>query len=418
MKAGLCAALLAAGLLISPAAALAQDDAEALRLADQARSGAEAASPWRSFAEAALRETRLRNGLLVRGGRVSIDTRYEKAFAPEWRAAFADRLDATWSDGPERGDHVNTLKEAYVTWQPRADRIADAGRINARYGVAIGYNPTDYFKAGAVRSIVSIDPASLRENRMGTFMARAQELWDKGSLTALYSPKLVSQPSASAFSPDLGATNASNRWLLAASQALGGAHPQWLLSGEEGASPQLGLNATSLLGEASVTYLEWSGGRRPSLRSRALGLAEDSVFRNRTAAGFTYTTAFKLSLTAEYHYNGTGFDRPGWDDFARGSPAAYSRYRAFASTVQEPPTRANLFFYATWQDALLIHLDLSALQRRDLVDNSRLSWLEARYRWPHTDLALQWQVNSGSPLSDFGALQERRIVQVLLRVYF
>lgn len=414
MKAWLCAGLLA----LVPVAAIAQAEAEALKLADQAEIGAQAASPWRSFVEAALREARLRDGTLARGGRLSLEFRYEKAFASGWRAAVANRLDATWLDDPARGDHVNTLKEAYVTWQAQSEHIADAGRINARYGVAIGYNPTDYFKVGALRSIVSIDPASLRENRMGTVMLRGQALWDQGSLTAIYSPKLAAQPSSSAFSLDLGATNGSKRWLIAASHTLLAASPQWLLSGEDGSSPRLGLNASSLLGQATVAYVEWSGARAPSLRSRALGLAEDSAFRNRVAAGFTYTTAFKLSFTAEYDYNGAGLDRSGWEALARGPPGAYARYRSQTAAAQEPPTRENLFFYATWQDALVIHLDLSAMQRRDALDNSRLSWLEARYRWPRADLALQWQLNSGSPFSNFGALQEKRIVQVLVRYYF
>jgi hypothetical protein len=417
VNAPLCAGL-AAGLMIAFGAALAQDDAEALRLADQAAIDATPASPWRSFIEPALRESRLRDGSLVRGGRLSLDTRYENTFAPGWRAALADRLDATWTDDSSRGGHVNTLKEAYVTWLARPDRIADAGRINARYGVALGYNPTDYFKSGAVRSIVSVDPASLRENRMGTVMARAQAVWEEGSLTGVYAPKLVSQPSSSALSPDLGATNGSSRWLVAGSRAIGGARPQWLLFGEQGASPQLGVNATALLGEATVAYIEWSRGRSPTLRSRALGLPDDSAFHQRSAAGLTYTTAFKLSMTAEYHYNGTGLDRSQWNALASASPGNYVRYRNFAAAVQEPPTRDNLFFYASWQDAVLIHLDFSAFQRRDMEDYSRLTWIEARYRLPRADLALQWQRNDGSAFSNFGAAAEQRAVQVLARVYF
>ena len=40
-----------------------------------------------------------------------------------------------------------------------------------------------------------------------------------------------------------------------------------------------------------------SGGRSPSLLTQALGTPDDSAFRNRTALGFTYTTADNLSLT-------------------------------------------------------------------------------------------------------------------------
>ena len=52
------------------------------------------------------------------------------------------------------------------------------------------------------------------------------------------------------------------------------------------------------------------------------------------------------------------------------------------------------------------------------VDSSRLQWLEARYHWTKVDLALQAQMNLGKPGSDFGALTERRITQVVLRYFF
>jgi len=409
----ICALVLALAPLVTMA-----DDEEALSLADQATSAPDLGSAWRIFTEGALRESRQRGGSEVRGARLSLDVRYEKGFAPGWRAAFSDRLDATQLDDPSGGDNVNTLKEAYVSWQPRADRLVDAGRINARYGVATGYNPTDYFKAGSVRSIVSIEPASLRENRLGTAMARVQALWDEGSIAALYSPKLVAQPTSSAFSPDFGATNANNRWLVAGSRRFGEFNPQWLVFGGEGMPLQFGVNATALAGEATVAYVEWSGGRSRSLLSQALGLDGDSAFRSRTAAGLTYTAAFKLTMTAEYEYNGAGLDRAGWNALSRGSPLDYARYRNYASTAQDLPTQENLFLYAIWQDALITHLDLSAMQRRDPLDGSRLSWVEVRFRLPRADVALQWQRASGSALSDFGAAQDARLVQAVVRYYF
>lgn len=407
----LCAAL--AGL--APFAACAADEEGALKLADQTAAAPEAGSPWRVFAEGALREARERDGSELRDRRLSVDLRYEGALAPGWRAAFADRLDATGQDAAF-ADTVNTLKEAYATWQPRPDRIADAGRINARYGVALGYNPTDYFKAGAVRSVVSIDPASLRENRLGTVMARAQALWSEGSITGIYAPKLASEPSSAPFSADLGATNSRNRWLVSGSRAIGAFNPQWLVFAGEGA-PQFGLNATALLGRATVVYAEWSGGRAESLKARSLALPGDAAFRSRLASGFTYTAPFRLSLTAEYDYNGAGLDRSGWAALAR-SPADYARYRTYAANVQEPATRENFFFYATWQDALFTHLDINAFQRRDRLDRSRLSWIEARYHWPRADAALQWQAASGTAQSDFGAAPDARALQLLLRYYF
>jgi len=56
--------------------------------------------------------------------------------------------------------------------------------------------------------------------------------------------------------------------------------------------------------------------------------------------------------------------------------------------------------------------------RVNLADQSRLSWLEARYHFQRADLALQWQVNSGKPGSEYGADPQQRAWQVVWRGYF
>jgi len=413
--------------------ALASDEA-ALSIADQATMTTEEPRDWRVFVEGALRETSRRaTGAVSHGARLSIDLRYDKVVTPGLRAVFADRLDLNRYYGAPGDGNINTLKEAYLSWQPQPDRIADFGRINVRSGSAVGYNPTDYFKVGALRSVSSVDPASLRENRQGSAMLRGQALWDGGSVSALYSPKLADRPNSGAYNLDLGSTNQRDRWLVTASHKFGQFNPQLLLTGGEGQSAQVGLNLSGLLNDSTVAFVEWSGGRSRSLLSQALlsqallsqvllsqalGTADDARLRNRVAAGVTHTTASNISLTAEYDYNGAGLDKAEWDALRRGSLAAYGRYRTFASIAQDPATRHNLFFYATWTDALIKHFDLTAMLRYDAVDSSRLQWLEARYHWTKVDLALQAQVNSGKATSNFGALRDRRITQVLLRYFF
>jgi len=407
-------------LLLAAAPALADDDAAALSLADQTAAPVEPSRDWRMYIETATREARPRGaGLALHGSRLSLDARLDTRLAPGWRAVFADRLDLNRTDGASGKRDINTLKEAYLSWQAQPERIVDLGRINARSGVALGYNPTDYFRAGALRSVVSLDPASLRENRLGSAMLRGQTLWNGGSLTALYSPKLADQPSSAVFSPDLGATNQRARWQFALGQKLSETFsPQWLLSGGAGQSPQLGLNLTALVNDATVAYLEWSGGRAPSLAAQVLANRDDAAFRSQLATGLTYTTPGNVSLSAEYQRNGAGLDAAGWNALRRGSPAAYGQYRSLVTTLQEPPTRDQLFLYAVWQDALLQHLDLTAMLRHDLVDHSRLQWLEARYHWRRTDLALQTQLSTGQPGSNYGVLTERRVWQALLRYFF
>ncbi len=406
--------------LLWAAPAMAEDaDAAALMLADQAPATVERASDWHVFAEGALGQTRQRSGTLADNQRLSIDVLLDTSLAPGWRAVFADRLDMNWQSDPARQYGINTLKEAYLSWQASDEQLFDLGRINVRNGVATGYNPTDYFRDGASRSIVSADPGSLKKNRLGSVMLRSQTLWNGGSLSASYSPKLAEQPNTAALSPDIGATNNRDRWLLAASQQLAdGITPQWLLYQEEGQSTQLGFNLALLLNDATVGYIEWSGGRSRSLLSQALNGADDTAFRNRLATGLTYTTRNKVTLTLEYQYNGAGLREAEWNALPRTAPAAYGQYRRAVQNLQELPTRQAVFFYGSWQDALINHLDLNAMLRVDVADSSRLSWLEARYHWDRSEVALQWQRNSGGPASDFGAASQRRIVQALYRYFF
>lgn len=410
------------GLLVLAGTAAAAEDADeaALTLADQTRTEAKPPSDWRLSAEGAFVESVPRaGGDPVHAQRVSFDTLYDHRFAPSWRFVFADRVDVAWRGAPTYDDSINTLKETYVSWQPQADRLLDLGRLNLRYGVATGYNPTDFLRAGAVRSVVSVLPASLRENRLGTAMLRGQQLWSSGSLSALYAPKLADRSNDSPFSPDFGATNDQDRWLFALSQKLADDfNPQFLLYDDARGAPQLGVNLTALVNDATVAYLEWSGGRNRSLLAQALAQPETTAFHSRAAGGLTYTAATKVTVTLEYDYNGAALDDDAWNRLRAGPPAAYVQYRNFVDRLQDPPTQHNLFFFARWEDALLLHLDLSALARLNLADRSRLSFLEARYHWEHVDVALQWQHNGGTATSEFGALPDATVWQALLAYFF
>ncbi|MCV2367760.1 hypothetical protein [Roseateles oligotrophus] len=402
-------------------------EAAALQLADLPAAASEPRRDWLLAVEAGLGAATERAGgrdLNTNTERLSLDLQLDRALGAGWRGAFSNQLDLRWQGGFGERSAINTLREAYLSWQPQPDRALDLGRINARHGVALGYNPSDYFRSGAVRSIVAIDPASLKKNRQGSVMLRGQTLWADGSLSALASPKLTEQAASDAdFSLNAGATNCSNRWLLLLSQRLAeGINPQWLLFGEEGQSPQLGFNLTGLLGQATVAYVEWSGGRSASQLAQALaaqGAANDQAFRSRYAGGLTYTSADKLSLTLEYNFNGGGMSQAVWRALPHVSAAAYVQYRRWVQDRFDMPTRHVLFAYASWQDALAQpNLDFNAMLRHNLDDHSRLGWVEARYHWPETDLALQYQRNQGGPGSEFGALPQARLLQVLLRRLF
>lgn len=405
-------------------AAHAQDaELDALKLADQTvDQPAAKTGPVRAFIEGAAGAFTPANPDAASPGslaRLSLDLQLDISPTEGLRFVLADRLDLSAQQRPSAQRSVNTLKEAYLSWQSSPDSFLDAGRINVRNGVAMGYNPTDYFRDGALRSQTSVDPASLRLNRMGTVLLRGQTLWSTGSLAAMVSPRLSQTPHDGVFSPDFAATNNRTRWQLALSQRLAeGLTPQFLLYSHRPGDLRLGANLSTLVNDATVAYAEWSLGRTRTQLAQALGKDEASRVRQQLATGLTYTAPNKLSLTLEYDYNGFGLDRAAWNRLRTVAGRDHGLYRRWTGTAQELPTRQRLFAMATWQDVAMNRLDWSVMLRHTVEDRSRLVWTELRYRWDTADLALQWQRYLGGATSDFGAAPARQILQLVARQYF
>ncbi|OLP07266.1 hypothetical protein [Rhodoferax antarcticus] len=353
-------------------------------------------------------------------GRASLDLSYAGKLTPDVRAVFSDRLD--YMDPAEAGSDatVNSLREAYLSWQPGGgNTIYELGRINLRYGPGYGYNPTDFFRDGSLRTLTSSNPFAMRENRLGSAMLRAQRLWQGGSLSVAYSPKLEDRASPSGWDLDLGATNNRNRGLVALStQFSQKLSSQWLLYKEQGESAAVGANMTALLSDAAVAHVEWSNASELDATSRALGLPSAATRRNRFAGGVTYTTLGKLSVTAEYQYNGFGASQQDWVALSTAPMSAKVAYLIDARARQELVSRQALMLYVTQKDLFIKDLDLTAFVRFNTEDHSRQSWLELRQHWPKYDLALQWQQFSGKSDSEYGILPDSRIVQVLGNYYF
>ena len=417
----LCLALFAAAAAANAAEPPADkpEDADALALADEAKPEKRSTRDWRAFGEGSFSRTSLRgDGPAVNGRRLSLDLRYDGAIAPGLRAILSDRLDVSRSSEAARETNVNTLREAYLSWHASPSLITDIGRVNIRYGAALGYNPTDFFKPGALRSIVSPDPASLRENRQGTFALQGQKLWTGSSLTGIFSPHLGGATSDSTFALDFDKTNPRNRWLLAGSHKLSeDFNPQVLLFGGAGMSTQAGLNLSALVNAATVAFLEVSAGRGESLVAKALANAEPEQIHRRAALGLTYTTAFNLSLTAELEHNSAAPNRRQWDSFSGGATGNVLKLLEVSQAQQDLPVRQAMFIYAAWRDIGVRNLDLSAFIRRDSETRSRDQWIETRYRWDGAEVALQWQLYSGGPTSLYGSVPQARRVEAVLRLF-
>ncbi len=351
--------------------------------------------------------------------RASFEFDYSARVGPGLRVVLSDRVDNIHPAGVGNAETVNSLREAYLNWQPEGGvNIVDVGRMNLRYGPGYGYNPTDFFRDGSLRTITTADPFALRDNRLGTVVLRGQRLWTGGSLAVALSPKLATRPSADGWSLDFGATNNRDRGVIVlGTQFSERVSTQLLVYKEQDQSPKIGASITALLSDAAVAHAEWSRGSEPDLLQRSMLLSGNSQARNRFAGGVTYTTLGKLSLTAEYQYNGFALNGSEWKGLAA-NPASQIAYLLEAQRLQDLSSRQAILIYIAQKDIWLKNLDLTGFLRVNLGDRSRLAWVELRRHWSNFDLAVQLQQNMGRISSEYGILPDRRVIQVLGTYYF
>lgn len=401
--------------------ALADDDGDALKLESApAQAVPTGVRDTKIFIEGAVGSSSRRYQLGSQDiGRVSLDFSHTARLGNGFRAVFSDRIDHLYPDVAGSDSTINSLREAYISWQAEGgSTVVEFGRINLRYGPAYGYNPTDFFRDGSLRTLTTANPLALRENRLGSVMLRAQQLWTDGSLSVALSPKLANRPSMDGWSLDLGSTNNRDRALVAlGTQFSQRVSTQLLAYKVDGLSTTLGASVTALLSDAATAQLEWSRGSEPDLFSRALALPSSSATRNRFAGGVTYTVG-KLSVTAEYQYNGFALSKANAATLAANSPVAQVAYLREAQRLQELAPRQAYLVYVTQKDLFLKDLDLTAFLRGNLGDSSRLAWVELRRHWPRFDLAFQLQQSIGRITSEYGILPDRRVIQLLGTYYF
>lgn len=411
LSAGVAAALLT---LAYASASANKPELDALDLESAPEKPAPTSSGTKFFAEAAAGQANQRFGQGTREiGRLSLDFSHTQKIAPGLRAVLSNRLDHFHPREAGSEATINSLREAYLGWQPWEDTVLELGRVNLRYGPAYGYNPTDFFRDGSLRAIVSANPFTLRETRLGTVMLRGQKLWSGGSLSFAYSPKLQDRASQDTWSLDLGSTNNRDRAVLALDTKLSSTvNTQLLLYKQEGVSSSLGASFSALMSDATVVHAEWTRGKEKDLRSALLMQAGGDKTADRFVGGLTYTTASKLSLTAEYQYNGFGLSKSQWNGLGAINPQLQGAYIREALRRQDITSRQAYLLYATQRDLLWKDLDLTAFVRFNAEDNSQLWWLELRYRWSQFDLALQWQENRGKSGTEYGVFPDRRSVQL------
>jgi hypothetical protein len=382
--------------------------------------------------------------------RVSVNGVTEWTLSAGMAAHVSDRLDL--DEQQYAGDAAHTLsrndfREGYVAWQSAASLYAELGRINVKSGSALGFNPTDFFKTRTQIDTASADPSAIRNDRLGTVMARLQYLWAHGSLGAAVAPKLtaptpLSSTNPSGLDPLFDRSNSANRVLLTANYDLADLSPQALVYRESGTT-RFGLNISRTVGRSVVAYAEWAGGEQASLSARAVAYGEETRslppgtsilptgnaadhFRSDLALGASWSGAHNLTVNLEYHYHQSGWSRQDWQRafaFGQAEPATAGALlwyvREFARDRQEPTSRQQFFVRVNCTDAIIKNLELSAFEFVDAYDGSLYTQLSGAYYWSnHWTITAFATGTAGPQRSEYGSLPQARSVTLELVRYF
>jgi hypothetical protein len=390
------------------------------------------------------------NGSDQHQSRAAVDAVLESRLSASWSTTLSDRV-VVQSDamggGSSKTSMANDLREAYLGWIGPDSTYVDAGRVNVRSGTALGWNPTDYFKAGSSIAMASADPSAARANRLGTVMVHLQRLWSHASFGLALAPKLHAQGSLldqadSGISPRFERTNYSERYLATVSFDAADLNPQLLLFGKRG-SYSIGASMSKPIGAGVIAYAEWSGARERGLASRAyeFGRASGDLpamlqplpiddarrhFYNDTAIGASAVIANRLTLNLEYHYHGSGLSGSQLRDaFAASAEAPrtlgpeFWYLRAYALDRQEPVAREQIFMRVAVNDLFVKGLSASAFAFHNAHDGSIYAQLSATY-----DLSDAYSISfyagkaSGGQSTEYGSLPISSTAALQLNHYF
>jgi hypothetical protein len=469
--AGAALALALSTAMPAPAAAQATDDTDLIpkSIQDQspaptpsaAQSGPLPGGSGRLFAEDALTFSALRTGLPVPlpppapaswENRSSLDLDEQWNLGQRVTAVLSDRFNVTEDSQisvPSSQMLRNDLREAALSWEALTRTYLEAGRVNLKEGIALGFNPTDFFRPRTLLDQASLDPSVLRQDRLGTAMVRAQSIWNGGSASLAFAPKLyasdpLTEGSPSGMSPKFDRTNTEERALASISFELASLSPQALLF-HEGSQSFLGTNLSRTLGQSVVAYVEWAGGKQQRLGAQALsfGLQTGALpaqvpapivgetefrFQNDLAVGASWSGLAKITINLEYHYHQAGFsgqDERNW--FANGAAQREDPIftdelwyvRGFANDQQQPWARQHVFLRADWSDALVSHLELSGFAFVNLYDGSTLTQLAANYYLTDAwTLGAYASASLGASRSEYGSTPQAAGIILQLQRYF
>lgn len=333
--------------------------------------------------------------------RLSLDTRWDTPILSDslnnWRLMVSHRFDSYFSHRMRHNQTFSFLREAYVSYQLTPQTLINVGRVNTRYGVAFGYNPTDFLGQGTKQKADSGDPDVQRFNRLGNAMIQLQQLWARASITTIISPEIKSHCDNSNKGFNWRVSNPENRFLVVGSYKLTeNFNPQLLFFKEQHKSPQVGLNMSYVLSRSTLAYLEAAGGRQPdSWQSILPGSRKAIAWHNRVAFGATWSGESHQTLRIEGHYNGTADSRRASKELSLLSYYAatgrQSENRLSGRQTQDfMMSRRAVLAQLYWKD-VFDQYDLNLLWQHELQQQKNTGFIELRRHIGPVDIAVQWQ---------------------------
>ncbi len=347
---------------------------------------------------------------------------------------------------PSQKTVKDNWREGYGSYELASHFFLEAGRINVRNGVALGYNPTDFLKERSQVNQISIDPSALRQNRLGTVMARAEWVGESSTFSASFVPRLQTESplidsTVTAFDPRFGQTNAHSKALVTLETKWGDVSPQALYFYDEWGN-HFGLNLSHVVGKSIVAYAEWAGSISPNLSERATEFAEatgtfpqntaplpqqstNRAFQNDAAFGFSWTSESKFTVNLEYIYHQAGFnqnDFANWNKWGALSPILGSQLwyvRQYASDQQEPLAQQELFLRVDVPEVGFQKLGANALAFIHPQDGSALLQVSPEYNFSdHLTFAAYWISFLGSSTSQYGTIPIQNSISAKAIYYF
>jgi hypothetical protein len=380
--------------------------------------------------------------------RLALDGRGDIRLTNKLDLTVADRFTNSEKDdwGQSKTEYLNDLKELFITWNPVASQYVDFGRINEQNGVALGFNPTDYFKQRAVTVRTSENSSDLRDNRLGTFMARGQGVWQKGAVTLAMAPKVTEKDNTfwsdeEEIGLQLHRTNDSFRFLSKVDlNMLEDLTPE-LIYFNDGGQSHFGLNLTKGIGDQIITYLEADLGEQFDVVTESLRRAREdeaipastpdllleddkSQYQKQLVAGISFTDTSKRSLNIEYIYNEAGMTPEQWKTWFRTGSAAKAMLddteteqigkdilgqlwtiRQYAQEDGALLSRHALFCHGFWEDAWINDFDMTMIAQMNLEDQSMMLEPQGTYRYNNRlSISLAVAVFTGSSQSEYGSM--------------